>query len=55
MILLMYCVEIEVILKKKKNCMSQHGFIPVISRPTRITDHSMTLIDIFSQIHFLTF
>ena len=27
------------------NCMSQHGFIPVISRPTRITDHSMTLID----------
>ena len=26
------------------NCMSQHGFIPVISRPTRITDHSMTLI-----------
>ena len=27
------------------NCMSQHGLIPVISRPTRITDHSMTLID----------
>ena len=27
------------------NVMSQHGYIPVISRPTRITDHSMTLID----------
>jgi len=27
------------------NVMSQHGFTPVISRPTRITDHSATLID----------
>ena len=27
------------------NNMSEHGFTPVISRPTRITDHSMTLID----------
>ena len=27
------------------NVMTQHGFVPVISRPTRITDHSMTLID----------
>ena len=38
------------------NVMSQHGYIPVISRPTRITDHSMTLIDhIFtnSVSHFL--
>ena len=27
------------------NTMSQHGFIPVISRPTRIGDHKMSLID----------
>ena len=32
------------------NMVSQKGFIPVISRPTRITEHSMTLIDhIFSN------
>ena len=27
------------------NCLSEHGFLPVISIPTRITDHSATLID----------
>ena len=27
------------------NVVSQHGLIPVISRPTRITEHTMTLID----------
>lgn len=27
------------------NTMSEHGFAPVISRPTRITSHSATLID----------
>ena len=27
------------------NTFSQNGFVPVISRPTRITDHTATLID----------
>ena len=32
------------------NVVSQNGYIPTISRPTRITEHSMTLIDhIFSN------
>ena len=27
------------------NSMAEHGFLPVISRPTRITSHSATIID----------
>ena len=30
---------------KLVNCLSEHGFLPVISIPTRITSHSATLID----------
>ena len=27
------------------DCFSEHGFVPVISKPTRITDHTCSLID----------
>ena len=41
---------------KLVNCFSEHGFAPIISKPTRITSHSATLIDhIFSNsCHVIT-